>query len=67
MMMPFQLCNFSEKKFKAPSYKGFQRMRRAISRDNEDGSTSSARAEYEAEMKKRYETKMNWGIKDRWE
>ena len=33
----------------------------------EDGSQDTARAEYEAEMKKRYETKMNWGIKDRWE
>lgn len=32
-----------------------------------DGAGDAQRAEYDAEMKKRYETKMNWGIKDRWE
>ena len=34
---------------------------------SEEAQASAYRKEYEAEMKKRYETKMNWGIKDRWE
>ena len=32
-----------------------------------EGQARDERMQYEAEMKKRQETRLNWGIKDRWE
>lgn len=32
-----------------------------------EAQANANRAEYEADIKKRYETKMNWGVKNRWE
>ena len=59
--MQCQSFNFAEKKFKGPSYKSYYRQKSATGH-SETGDNSAARAEYEAEMKKRFETKMNWGI-----
>ena len=53
------------KKFKGPSWKSFQRMKSAMG--HSEGQARDERMQYEAEMKKRQETRLNWGIKDRWE
>ncbi len=53
-----------EKKFKGPSWKKYWQTKTGMGHSE---TKQAGRAEYEAEMKKRYETKMNWGIKDRWE
>jgi len=34
---------------------------------SEEGKADASRAEYDAEIKKRHELKMNWGIQNRWE
>ena len=72
LIMPIANAAFSkdEKKWKGPSWNSFWKKKGAMGNrtDGEGQAQANAgRAEYEAEMKKRFETKMNWGQKNRWE
>lgn len=53
-----------EKKFKGPSWNSYWKKKTGMGHSE---TSQPGRAEYEAQIKKQYETKMNWGIKDRWE
>ena len=60
----FSYADAQSKRYKGPSYKSFQKMKSAMGHSE---TVRDERAAYEAEMKKRMETRLNWGIKDRWE
>lgn len=70
MLLPLACAGFAnEKKFKtSASWGKYWKTQSAMgSRSDPEAQASASRAEYEADVKKRYETKMNWGIKNRWE
>ena len=56
----------NDRTYYGPSWNSYWKKRGAMGSDG-DGNNQKYKAEYEAEMKKRFETKMNWGIKNRWE
>ena len=60
---------FGERKYVGPSWKQYWKTKASYQQGGEsaDGESTANRAEYEAEMKKRYATKMKWGQKNRWE
>ena len=57
----------NDRTYYGPSWNSFWKQRGAMGSGDGDANNARYKAEYEKEMKKRFETKMNWGIKNRWE
>ena len=61
--IPHSTASFAWSERRGGSYKDFKKFKGSVGRDQ----SGADRAEYEQEIQKRRNTKLNWGIQNRWE